>query len=169
MDIERALVLTLEAAVVAQFILSFIKGRSFIKDSGNIILTMRMSAGKQFITTSSFLGLIIYFIFIIIKGYYSLLAILIVIYFMLIIYDFSKRRVITDIGFGQKSMYTKTIYTFTRWSEVTAWEWSKFRPGMLVFKYMKKNKTITRDIDVPESKRKEVEGYFNKYVNLNIE
>jgi len=167
MEIEKALVLTLEAAIVAQFFLSFIKGRSFIKDSGKILLMLRMSTGKQFIIVLTFLGLIFYFIFIITKGYYLFLGMLIVIYFILMIYDFSKKRIITDIGFGQKSMYTKTIYSFTIWTDITHWEWSKVRPGMLVFKYIKKNKIVTNDIDVPEKNREEVEGYFNKYVKLN--
>ena len=166
MEIDKALVLTLEAAIVAQFFLSFIKGRCFIKDSGKILLIIRMSAGKQFIIILTFFGLVFYFIFIIIKGYYLFLTILIVIYFILMIYDFSKKRIITDIGFGQKSMYTKSIYSFTSWPDIIHWEWSKTRSEMLIFKYMKNNKVVTNDIDVPKKNREEVEGYFNKYVKL---
>lgn len=167
MDIDKVLKLTLEVAIVAQFFLSFIKGRRFVEKSGEILLMIRMAAGKQFLILISFIGLILYFLFIIITGYFLFLGVLIVIYFIFIIYDFSKKIIITDIGFGQKSMYSKTIYSFTFWSEVTHWQWSTSRPGMLVFKSMKKNKIVTNNMDVPENNRKEVEGYFNKYVKLN--
>lgn len=167
MDIDKVLKITLEVAIVAQFFLSFIKGRSFIKNSGEILLMIRMSAGKQFIILLSFLGLVFYFLFIIVKGYYLFLGVLIVIYFIFMIYDFSKKVIITDNGFGQKSMYTKTIYAFTLWPDVKQWEWSKARPGMIVFKSMKKNKIVTNNIDIPENNRKEVDGYFNKYAKSN--
>lgn len=163
MEFEELLKITLIAASVVQFFLSFIKGRSRNKDYGEKLFILNLGYGKRKFLALLFIGLIVYLIYIIITGYFTVLGTFIVIYFLLSIYDFSKLKIITSIGIGQKSFYSNSYYNFTEWSNIVEWNWSKDKDNLLIFKIKKKEKIQTKDWIVIASEKEAINELFEKY------
>lgn len=85
------------------------------------------------------------------------------VYFLLSIYDFSKLKIITSAGIGQKSFYSNSYYNFTYWNNVIEWNWSKDKENLLIFKVKKNEKIQTKDWMVSSSERKSIDELFEKY------
>jgi len=169
MSYEKMLMLILAFVSVIQFYLSFIKGRSSIKDFGKEIYRLRINAMKQGFLGLLFVFILFYLFYSFIKSNFSTLGILIVIYVLLSIFDFSKVKVITDKGIGQKNFYNKQFYNFTLWNDMTAYEWSSSRQTMLIYKFNKKGKVLANDWEVCLNDKDEVERLFKENVKIKIE
>lgn len=163
MDFEDLLKIALALASIIQFFLSFIKGRSSEKDYGEVLVKLNLSMGKRKFLAFLFVGLIIYLGYVMVTGYFSILGILIIIYFILSIYDFSKLKIITSKGIGQKSFYSNAYYNFTCWSEVIEWTWSDKKENLLIFKINNNKKIETKDWQVLSLEKNDVHNYFEKY------
>ena len=150
-------------ASFAQFFLSFVKGRGINKDYGDKIFTLNMGYVRRRLLASLFIGLMAYFAYIIITGYFNILGILIVVYFLISIYDFSKIKIITSTGIGQKSFYSNAYYNFTEWNNIVEWNWSKDRKNLIIFKVKKKDRIETKDWLVIDSEKKIVDELFQKH------
>jgi hypothetical protein len=160
---EELLKIALIVASVLQFFLSFIKGRSINKDCGDKLFVLNIGYAKRRFLALLFIGLIAYFIYVIITGYFTMLGIFIVVYFLLSIYDFSKLKIITSTGIGQKSFYSNSYYNFTDWSSIVEWNWSKDKENLLIFKIRKNEKIQTKDWMVSNSEREAINELFEKY------
>lgn len=163
MKFEDLLKIALVIASIAQFFLSFVKGRSMNKDYGNKLFTLNMGYAKRKFLALLFVGIIAYFAYTTVTGYFNILGILIVVYFLLSIYDFSKLKIITSTGIGQKSLYNNAYYNFTDWSSIVEWNWSKDKENLLIFKIRKKNRVETKDWLVLSSEKETVKELFQKY------
>ncbi|NFE82218.1 hypothetical protein FCV23_17355, partial [Clostridium sporogenes] len=81
------------------------------------------------------------------------------------IYDFTKLKIVTDKGIGNKSLYNNSIYNFVYWEDITRWEWHPKHPNLLFFTFSnKKGRTDRRDWDIPSSDKENFESILNKYV-----
>ena len=112
-----------------------------------------------------FIGLIGYLVYVIITGYFSILGVMIIIYFLLSIYDFSKSKIVTTKGIGQKSLYSNTYYNFTYWSDIVEWKWAGNKENLLLFKIKKKDKIETKDWQVSSLEKENLNNFFQKYTN----
>lgn len=163
MGFEELLKIALIVASVLQFFLSFIKGRSINKEYGDKLFILNLGYAKRRFLALLFIGLIVYFIYVIITGYFTVLGIFIVVYFLLSIYDFSKLKIITSTGIGQKSFYSNSYYNFTDWSSIVEWNWSEHKENLLIFKIRKNEKIQTKDWIVLASEKEAINELFQKY------
>lgn len=161
MYFDNVLKIMLSMALIAQFFLSFVKGRSFKKDYGKNIVILEWSSEKRKALSLIFIGLVIYIIYILVTGYFSMLSVLIVAYILVSVYDFSKIKIITSKGIGEKSFYSNAYYNFTYWENIVQWKWMENRKNILIFKLKRKNKIKTKDWKVLPSEIKEVEKCFS--------
>lgn len=163
MDYEKILTVIVAFASVIQLYFSFVKGRGDEADYGREIYKLRQSATKL-----RFLGLLLVFIlfylaYAIITSNTSLLGVLVVFYTIISIYDFSKAKVITEKGFGEKSIYSKRLYNFVKWDDVESFVWSEKRETMLVFKYKKKGAHQMNDWEVCLNDKNHVDALFREH------
>lgn len=168
MKFESLLKITLVIASLVQFFLSFVKARSNRKDYGVRLFTLNMSYTKRKLLALLFVGIIMYFAYIIVTGNFNILGMLIVVYFLLSIYDFCKLKIITSEGIGQKSFYSNAYYNFTNWSDIFEWNWSKDKKNLLIFKVKKNSRIETKDWLVSNSEIESIDQLFQKYTNNNI-
>lgn len=91
------------------------------------------------------------------------MGLLIVIYLILFIYDFSKIKIVTDKGIGNKSLYTKSIYNFANWEDIVKWEWHPKQRNVLFFNVKIKEKEDRRDWDIYSSDREKMNSVLQKY------
>jgi hypothetical protein len=160
MDYEKILTLIVAFACSVQIYSSFIKGRGKDSDYGKEIYRLRQNATKL-----KFLGLLLlfvlfYLVYALIISRLSLLGVLVVIYVLMSIYDFTKSKVITENGFGEKNIYNKRIYNFIPWDDLKEFEWSEKRETMLVFKYNKKGVLKVTDWEVCLNDKNQVDKFF---------
>ena len=146
-----------------QLYFSFVKGRGDEADYGRETYRLRQSAIKL-----RFLGLLLifilfYLVYAIITSNISLLGLLVVFYAVISIYDFSKAKVITEKGFGEKSIYSKRLYNFIKWEDMVSFEWSEKRETMLVFKYKKKGTHQMNDWEVCLNDKDHVDALFREH------
>lgn len=155
-------------ALIVQFFISFIKGRSFKKDLGKNILKLKWSTGKREILSLIFIGLAVYIVYVLITGYLSILSLLIISYILVSVYDFSKIKIITSTGIGEKSFYSGTYYNFIYWKKIVQWKWMEGRGNILIYKSKDKNGKIKiRDWKVLPSEIKKIEECFSKNVFIS--
>ncbi|MDW8801960.1 hypothetical protein P8V03_12455 [Clostridium sp. A1-XYC3] len=164
LSFEKMLLIVLIIASISQLYLSFIKGRAPRKDNGEILLRLSASDIKRKFLAILFLGLMGYFIYVIITGYFTALGVMIVVYFLLSIYDFSKEKVVTDKGIGQKSLYSNVYYNFSYWKDIEEWHWSDKKENQLLFKIKIKDKVETKDWQVSSLEKEKIEELFKKYI-----
>lgn len=167
MDYEKILTIIVAFASVIQLYFSFIKGRGTEADYGRETYRLRQSSMKL-----KFLGLLLvfvlfYLVFALLTSNISLLGVMVVFYTIISIYDFSKSKVITEKGFGQKSIYTKRLYDFIRWEDVVSFEWSEKRETMLVFKHKKRGEYRMNDWEVCLNDKNQVDDLFRKHTAAN--
>lgn len=160
MDYEKILTLIVAFACSVQVYSSFLKGRDKDSDYGKKIYRLRQNATKL-----KFLGLLLlfvlfYLVYALIISRLSLLGVLVVIYVLMSIYDFTKSKVITENGFGEKNIYNKRIYNFIPWDDLKEFEWSEKRETMLVFKYNKKGALKVNDWEVCLNDKNQVDKLF---------
>lgn len=165
MKYEELLTIALSVASVIQLFLSFLKGRSRNKDSGDILAKLSEQSIKRKFLALLFIGLIGYLAYVIVTGYFSVLGIMIIIYFLLSIYDFSKSKIVTTKGIGQKSLYSNTYYNFAYWSDIVEWKWAGNKENLLLFKIRKKDKIETKDWQVSSLEKENINSFFEKYTN----
>jgi hypothetical protein len=140
-------------------------GRKQNEDIGNKLIILKRNATKQSFILLLMIAIIFYMIYAFIKGATSNTAILIIIYFLISIYDFTKLKIVTDKGMGNKSLYNNSIYNFIYWEDITRWEWHPKHPNLLFFTFInKKGKTDRQDWDIPSSDKEKFEIILNKYV-----
>jgi len=162
---EQILQIVLVIAIIIQFFYSFILGRKQDKDIGNKLMILKRNAVKQSFILLLMIGIVFYMLYAFIKGTTSNTALLIIIYFLISIYDFTKLKIVTDKGMGNKSLYNNSIYNFIYWEDITKWEWHPKHPNLLFFTFSnKKGKTDRRDWDIPSSDKEKFEIILNKYV-----
>ena len=165
MKFEKILQIVLVIAIVIQFFYSFILGRKQDKDIGNKLMTLKRSAMKQSFILLLMVSIVFYMLYAFIKGTASNTGLLIIIYFLISIYDFTKLKIVTDKGIGNKSLYNNSIYNFVYWEDITRWEWHHKHPNLLFFTFSnKKGRTDRRDWDIPTSDKENFESILNKYV-----
>ena len=169
MSYENMLLVVLIFACAAQFYLTFIKGRSSVEDFGKEIYRLRVNALKVGFLGLLFVFIIFYLFYSLIKSNASALGLFIVAYFLFAILDFSKIKIITDKGIGQKSLYIKKLYNFTLWEDMTAFEWHEKRKTMLIFKFNKDGKLQVKDWEVSVLDREVVEKIFKENVKIKTE
>lgn len=133
------------------------------KEYGDKLFVLNTGYAKRRFLALLFIGLIAYFIYVIITGYFTVLGIFIVVYFLLSIYDFSKLKIITSTGIGQKSFYSNSYYNFTDWNNIVEWNWSKDKDNLLIFKIRKNEKIQTKDWMVLASEKEAINELFQKY------
>jgi len=160
MDYEKILTIIVAFACSIQIYYSFIKGRGKDADYGREIYRLRQNAMKM-----KFLGLLIlfvlfYLVYALITLNLSLLGVLVVIYVLMSTYDFTKSKVITEKGFGEKNIYNKRLYNFIPWDDLKEFEWSEKRETMLVFKYNKNGVLKVNDWEVCLNDKKQVDALF---------
>lgn len=164
LSFERILLIVLTIASICQLYLSFIKGRASSKEYGEVLLKLSISNTKRKFLALLFLGLLVYLIYIIVTGYSSVLGIMIVVYFLLSIYDFSKEKIITDIGIGEKSLYSNSYYNFSMWQDIEEWQWPDNNKNELLFKIKKKGRVEVKYWQISSFEREKIHELFNKYV-----
>ncbi|WP_251859536.1 hypothetical protein [Clostridium sp. Marseille-Q2269] len=165
MNFEKILQIVLVIAIVIQFFYSFIIGREHNKNIGAKLMTLKRSAVKQSFILLLMLGVVSYMLYAFIKGAASNIGLLIVIYLIITVYDFTKLKIVTDKGIGNKSLYSNKIYNFTYWEDITRWEWHPKHPNVFFFTFLnKKNKKDRRDWDIPSSDKEKFESILNKYI-----
>ncbi|AKA67938.1 hypothetical protein [Clostridium scatologenes] len=164
MKFENILTAALIFASIIQFYLSFIKGRSREDDYGNMLLKLNMDMVKRKFLAALLIGICVYFVYVIIKNNFSVLGIFIVMYFLLSIYDFSKIKIITSKGIGQKSFYSNSYYNFTKWSEIIDWQWSKEKQSLLLIKIQKKDMVLNKEWNVLNFEKEEISKLFEDNV-----
>jgi len=169
MSYEKMLVGVLIFACLAQFYLTFIKGKSNLKDFGKEVFRLRVNAFKFGLLGLLFVFIMFYLFYSLIKSNATMLGLLIVLYVLFAILDFSKIKIITDKGFGQKSIYYKGLYNFSLWENIESYQWHDKRKTMLIFKINKEGKLITRDWEVSKMDLEEVDKLFNENVKNKIE
>ena len=169
MSYETILTVVLIFACFIQFYLTFIKGRSNVKEFGNEIFRLKVNAFKFGLLGLLFVFIMFYLFYSLIKSNASILGLLIVIYVLFAILDFSKIKIITDKGFGQKSIYYKGLYNFYSWENIESYQWHDKRKTMLMFKINKEGKLITNDWEVSIMDLEEVNKLFNEHVKTKIE
>jgi zona occludens toxin (predicted ATPase) len=159
---EDLLKIALIAASIIQFYLSFVKGRNKKGEYGNILLKLNMDGNKRRFLAVLLIGICGYFIYVIIKNNVSTLGMLIVIYFLLSIYDFSKMKIITSEGIGQKSFYSNSYYNFTQWNKVVEWQWCQEKQNLLLIKIQKKSKISNKQWTVLNFERETINKIFQE-------
>lgn len=165
MDFEKILQIVLVIAIIVQFFYSFILERRKNKYVGNELMTLKRSQIKQSFILLLIIGIVSYMVYAFFKGTTSKIGLLIVIYLLLSIYDFTKLKIITDKGIGKKSIYDGSIYNFVCWEDITRWEWHPKHPNLLFFTFSnKKGKEDRRDWDIPASDKNNFEIILNKYI-----
>ncbi|AKN31186.1 hypothetical protein Ccar_10120 [Clostridium carboxidivorans P7] len=164
MKFENILTIALIFASIIQFYLSFIKGRSREDNYGDMLLKLNMDMFKRKFLAALLIGICIYFVYVIIKNNFSVLGILIVMYFLLSIYDFSKMKIITSKGIGQKSFYSNSYYNFTKWSEIIDWQWSKEKQNSLLIKIQKEKMVLNKEWTVLNFEKEKVSKLFEDNV-----
>lgn len=164
MKFENILTIALIFASIIQFYLSFIKGRSREDNYGDMLVRLNMDMFKRNFLAALLIGICIYFVYVIIKNNFSVLGILIVIYFLLSIYDFSKMKIITSKGIGQKSFYSNSYYNFTKWSEIIDWQWSKEKQNSLLIKIQKEKMVLNKEWTVLNFEKEKVSKLFEDNV-----
>ncbi|GAA0743151.1 DUF5673 domain-containing protein [Clostridium oceanicum] len=164
MKFDLALQYMLVLAIVVQFVLSFIKGRSSSKHIGEIVLNLKRSMIKQNFLLLLIIGIISYSVYSLVKSSDSVLGMLIVIYLLLCVYDFSKLKIITEKGLGNKSLYSKVVYDFAKWDDILEWEWHPKNPNLLFFTVKVKNKKDRRDWSILPTDKEKVDELLKKYI-----
>ena len=168
MKYDEMLLIVVSLVSVLQFYLSFIKGRSKVKDAGKELYRLSVNAFKLNLLGLLFVLIIFYLGYSLIKSNYSVLGLVIVIYVLLCIFDFSKVKVITEKGIGQLGFYSRTFYNFSSWEELTEFQWYDKRKTMLIFKLNKNGKVLTKDWEVPIKDKAAVEKLFSEHVKMKI-
>ncbi|NEZ46218.1 hypothetical protein FDF74_03205 [Clostridium niameyense] len=163
MSFDKIFQIVLIVAIVLQFYYSFIKGRESSVDVGKDILFLKRSSKKQSFILLIMILIIGYMMYAIIKSNVSNMGLLIVIYLILFIYDFSKIKIVTDKGIGNKSLYTKSIYNFANWEDIVKWEWHPKQSNILFFNVKIKEKEDRRDWDIYPSDREKMNSILQKY------
>lgn len=163
MNFEKIAIVILSIVVIVQFNLSLIKGRNMKEDIGEIVYKLKVSSFKMKFIAGLIALIVIYLISLAVKDNASLLSVLIIAYFLLCIYDFSKVKVVTKNGVALSSIYSKVNYNFVNWKDIQNWYWHKKRDTMLVFVYNYKGKIITSDWEVGKSERETIEELFKTY------
>lgn len=164
MNFEQLLTYVLIFACVTQFYYSFIKGRGAKKNFGDEIYMLRKNALKMKFLGLLFIFVAIYLVYSVKMSSISALGILIVFYILMSIFDFTKSKVITSYGIGEKSIYNNHLYNFIAWDEIIDFEWSDKRETMLVFKYKKNGKLYMNDWEVCKNDKDEVDRIFKANV-----
>ncbi|EDT84045.1 TPA: hypothetical protein ACXDAY_002871 [Clostridium botulinum] len=165
MKFEKILQIVLVIAIVIQFFYSFILGRKQDENIGNKLMTLKRSAMKQSSILLLMICIVFYMLYAFVKGTASNTGLLIIIYFLISIYDFTKLKIVTDKGIGNKSLYNNSIYNFVYWEDITRWEWHPKHPNLLFFTFSnKKGNADRRDWDIPSSDKENFESILNKYV-----
>ncbi|WPC39725.1 hypothetical protein [Clostridium sp. JS66] len=164
MKFENILTIALIFASIIQFYLSFIKGRSRQNNYGDMLLKLNMDMFKRNFLAALLIGICIYFVYVFIKNNFSVLGMLIVMYFLLSIYDFSKTKIITSKGIGQKSFYSNSYYNFTKWSEIIDWQWSKEKQNSLLIKIQKEKMVLNKEWTVLNFEKEKVSKLFEDNV-----
>lgn len=160
MDYEKILTIIVAFACVIQVYFSFIKGRGKDTDYGRETYRLRQNSMKMKFLGLLFLLLLLYLVFALITSNFSLLGILVVIYVLMSIFDFTKSKVLTEKGFGEKNIYNKRLYNFIPWDDLKEFEWSDKRETMLVFKYNKNGVITVNDWEVCLNDKKQVDELF---------
>lgn len=168
MNYEKILLIVLIFACFAQFYLTFIKGRSSVKDFGKEIFRLRVNAMKFGLLGLLFVFIMFYLFYSLIKSNVSVLGLLIVIYILFAILDFSKIKIITDKGIGQKSLYYKGLYNFSLWENIEEYKWHEKTETMLIFKIHKDDKLLVKDWEVSIMDLEDVEKIFKENVKNKI-
>lgn len=159
------LTIVLIMASSTQFFLSFIKGKANKKDYGEVIFRLSILSIKQKFLAMLFAGLLAYSIYVVITGYFSTLGVMIIIYFLLSIYDFSKLKIITTKGIGQKSLYNNAYYNFSYWSDIVEWSWSEHKKNLLLFKIRKGDKIQTKDWEISFVEKEKINELFQQHLD----
>ncbi len=168
MKFEDLLKIALICASVIQFYLSFIKGRNRGKEYGDILLKLNMDNFKRKFLAALLIGICIYFVYAMIKNQFSIVEVFIVAYFLLSIYDFSKIKIITSKGIGQKSLYSNSYYNFTEWNKVIKWQWSEKNKNMLLISIKKEHGVVTKEWQVLNFEKETIKNIFEENVNIEV-
>jgi hypothetical protein len=163
MDSEKILTAIVAFACVVQFYFSFIKGRGTKEDYGSEVYKLRQSAMKLRFLGLLFLFVLFYLVYALITSNLSLLGVLAVVYVLMSIFDFSKSKVITEKGFGEKNMYSSRLFNFIPWGDLKGVEWSEKRETMLVFKYNKNGALRMNDWEVCKNDKEKVDALFREH------
>lgn len=164
MNFEQMLLYVMIFACVFQFYFSFIKGRGSRREFGEVVYSLRKSSFKMKFLGLLFLLVLAYLIYAVKMSAVSALGLLIVFYVLISIFDFSKSKVITNTGIGEKSLFSNYLYNFIPWDDMKGFEWSPKRETMLVFKYNRKGKLQMNDWEVCQNDKNEVERLFKEHV-----
>ncbi len=164
MKFEDLLKIALIFASIIQFYLSFVKGRNKKGKYGKILFKLNMDANKRRFLAILLAGVVGYSFYVTIKNNVSTLGIFIVIYFLLSIYDFSKMKIITSEGIGQKSFYSNSYYNFTKWNKVVEWKWCPERQNLLFIKVQQKNKVVNKQWIVLNFEKEAINKIFEENV-----
>ncbi|MBP1744577.1 MAG: hypothetical protein H6Q58_1555 [Firmicutes bacterium] len=163
MDYEKILTIIVAFACVIQVYFSFIKGRGDESDYGREVHRLRQSALKLRFLGLLFVFILFYLIYALMTSNISFLGVLVVVYVIISIYDFSKTKIITEKGFGEKSIYDKRLYNFIKWDDLEGFEWSEKRETMLVFKYKKRGELQMNDWEVCLNDKNQVDALFREH------
>ena len=160
MDTEKILTIIVAFACVIQVYFSFIKGRGKDTDYGMETYRLRQNSMKMKFLGLLFLLVLFYLVYALVTSSFSLLGVLVVIYVLMSIFDFSKSKVLTEKGFGEKNIYNKRLYNFIPWADLKGFEWSAKRETMLVFNYNKNGVLKVNDWEVCLNDKKQVDELF---------
>jgi len=163
MDSEKILTVIVSFACVIQFYYSFIKGMGKKEDYGSEVYRLRQSTMKLRFLGLLFLFILFYLVYALITSNLSLLGVLAVVYALMSIFDFSKSKVITEKGFGEKNMYSRRLFNFIPWGDLKGFEWSEKRETMLVFKYNRNGALRMNDWEVCRNDRDRVDELFREH------
>ncbi|MGE5627855.1 MAG: hypothetical protein ACM3X7_07025 [Solirubrobacterales bacterium] len=166
MNYENMLLILVAAASILQFYFTFLKGKSSIKSPGKEVYRLRSNGLKLKLLGLLFILILFYLIYAFVNSLLSYLGLAIVFYALLCILDFSKVNIITEKGIGTRNFYDKQLYNFILWENITEFEWSDRRATMLIYKYIKADKSITTDWEVCEKDKPEVEKLFKQHVKM---
>ncbi len=164
MDSEKILTIIVAFACVVQFYFSFIKGRGKKSDYGREVYRLRQSSLKLKFLGLLFLFILFYLVYALIKSNLSVLGLLVVVYVLMSIFDFSKSKVVTEKGFGERNMYSSNLFNFIPWEDLKGFEWSEKRETMLVFKYNKNGAVRMADWEVCMNDKDSVDALFREHL-----
>jgi hypothetical protein len=160
MDYEKILTIIVAFACIIQIYFSFIKGRGSDTDYGRETYRLRQNSMKMKFLGLLFLLLLLYLVYALVTSSFSMLGMLVVVYVLMSIFDFTKSKVITEKGFGEKNIYNKRLYNFIPWDDLKEFEWSEKRETMLVFKYNRNGVLKVNDWEVCLNDKKQVDELF---------
>ena len=166
MNYEKMLLILVAAVSVLQFYFTFIKGRNSIKEPGDEVYKLRSNGLKMKLLGLLFVLILFYMFYALINSTVSYLGMVIVLYVLLCILDFSKVKVITEKGIGSRNFYNKQLYNFILWENMIEFEWSDRRKTMLIYKYNTDKNTVIADWEVCENDKPEVEKLFMEHVKM---